>query len=84
MLQGAEDDKKWFVALVIRSFCSFNKQFQQCDEGEIWLQEVKERVGSDEVETIALMPLEVQQWKKGDGTGTAAAKNITVKVESLL
>lgn len=63
VLQGAEDDKKWFVALVIRSFCSFNKQFQQCDEGEIWLQEVKERVGSDEVETMSV-----------DATGSSAVK----------
>jgi len=52
MLQGAEDDKKWFVDLAIRSFWSFKEQFQQTGESEIRLQEVEERVRSDEVETV--------------------------------
>ena len=38
--------------MAIRSFPSFKEQFQQSGEGEIRWQEVKERVGSDEMETM--------------------------------
>lgn len=38
--------------MAIRSFPSFREQFQQSSEGGIRLQEVKERVGSDEMETM--------------------------------
>ena len=50
--QSSENEKKWFVEMAIGSFPSFKEQFQQSGEGEIWWQEVKERVGSDEMETM--------------------------------
>lgn len=69
--------------LKIRSFWSFNEQFQQISEGEIRLWEADERAGSD-VETMSVDATIWRFSRKGSGMGTATVKISWLKARVLM